>query len=181
MSAGLISPDLENHPGRKAFDKIVFAMDAVDPADYRAIEVNKAAMSSMIDYMADLERLVEIGHKTIRTLEESIELQAAAEVLVVKEDKPVPPETPAPPPDRLVRTGVFWEPSNCGMTSFSSVGLLTDGELKVLEGLVDALDAFEKLPADYTDSKSDFRYGIRVLQQAVMSRPVRRQLNMPKG
>jgi hypothetical protein len=56
---------------------------------------------------------------------------------------------------------------------------MTDLEQTVLSHLVDAWNAFLRLPIEHSDDIDEFRHGIHALQKQIMARPARRDINRP--
>lgn len=55
--------------------------------------------------------------------------------------------------------------------------MMTESEQIVLRKLVDAWNAFVALPVEHGDEVTEFRHGIHALQNQIMARPVRREVN----
>jgi len=55
--------------------------------------------------------------------------------------------------------------------------MITQDEHKVINHLVDAWNAFLKLPVDHPDSVPDFRHAIHAAQREILSRVGRREMN----
>lgn len=54
---------------------------------------------------------------------------------------------------------------------------MTNLEKAALDRLIEAWSAFLLLPTEHADDVSEFRHGIHALQQMIMARPMRRQIN----
>lgn len=54
---------------------------------------------------------------------------------------------------------------------------MTNLEKAALDRLIEAWNAFLLLPTEHADDVGEFRHGIHALQQMIMARPVRRQIN----
>lgn len=52
---------------------------------------------------------------------------------------------------------------------------LSDAELKVIDHLRQAWNAFTSLPREHPDDIDEFRYSVHALQNIVLSRPARRE------
>lgn len=54
---------------------------------------------------------------------------------------------------------------------------MTEQEKLVLDKLVEAWNAFLLLDVEHPDDTAEFRYGIHALQNMILSRPTRREVN----
>lgn len=54
---------------------------------------------------------------------------------------------------------------------------MTQEEREVFDRLVDAWNAFTRLPVEHDDDNDEFRHGIHALQRQIMARPTRRKMN----
>lgn len=57
------------------------------------------------------------------------------------------------------------------------MNLLTDDETEALKALVVAWNKFSILPVEHADDYREFRHGIHILQDKILARPVRREIN----
>lgn len=54
---------------------------------------------------------------------------------------------------------------------------MTPNEQRVMDALVSAWNAFLELPSEHADDITEFRHGIHRLQEKILARPARRQIN----
>lgn len=54
---------------------------------------------------------------------------------------------------------------------------LTDLEQAVMNRLVEAWNAYTRLPAQHGDDNDEFRHGIHRLQEKILARPTRKRMN----
>lgn len=54
---------------------------------------------------------------------------------------------------------------------------MTPAEHRVMDALVAAWNAFVDLPSEHPDDITEFRHGIHRLQEKILARPTRREIN----